>query len=133
MKIQEQLCQELGYKRGYVTTIAGSAHIYERDFGRLIEYFQDRNVSFCEEDERGYFTVNVEENQIKVRFYSKKGEELRNFSGTTAEELRNQCALYISNINHAIYLGQELMKAELALQNNINYTQDKKLSLIKNK
>lgn len=129
LKVQEELCQSLNCKKGYVNTIAGSAHVYERNFKDLEERFNNKSVSFCEEDERGYFTVQVEQDEIQVTFYNIVGEELRRFSGKTASSLRNQCTFYISNIDHAFYLGQELQKAEIALQNNLNYIQDKELDL----
>lgn len=129
LKIQDELCQKLNCKKGYVNTIAGSAHVYERNFKDLEDRFKNKYISFCEEDERGYFTVEIDNNKINVTFYSITGVELRKFSGTSAIELRSKCAFYISNIDHAFYLGQELMKAEIALQNNINYIQDKKITL----
>lgn len=131
LKIQDVLCKELGYKRGYVNTIAGSAHVYERNFKNLEEEVQNQPVSFCEEDQRGYFTVTVEDNKIKVTFYNKKGEELRIFSGQTATELRDKCTFYISNMDHAFYLGQELQKAEIALKEELAYTQDQPISFQK--
>lgn len=88
-----------------------------------------KSISFCEEDERGYFTVTIEKQEIQVTFYSIAGKELRRFTGKSALELRNQCTFYISNIDHAFYLGQELMKAELALKNQLAYVQDAQLDL----
>ena len=129
LKIQEELCQRLGYQKGYVNTIAGSAHVYGRNFDDLEKKFNEKEVSFCDEDERGYFTVTIENNLIQVTFYSITGQELRRFTGTSATELRNKCTLYISNIDHAFYLGQELMKAELALKNQLFYVQDQSLDL----
>ena len=129
LKIQEELCRELGYQKGYVNTIAGSAHIYERNFADLEKRLNEKSISFCEEDERGYFTVTIENQEIQVTFYSIAGKELRRFTGKSALELRNQCTFYISNIDHAFYLGQELMKAELALKNQLAYVQDAQLDL----
>ncbi len=129
LKIQEALCNELGFKKGYVNTVAGSAHVYERNFKDLQEQFQGHQISFCDEDERGYFIIETNNQVIEVTFYDKKGTELRHFIGTSAEELRTQCSLYVSNIDHAVYLGQELMKAEIALQNQLSYTQDKELGI----
>lgn len=131
LKIQEELCKELNCKKGYVNTIAGSAHVYSRNFNDLEKRYKNKLVSFCEEDERGYFTVSIENAQIKVAFYTKTGEEIYNFYGTTAKELRDKCTFCISNIDHAFYLGQELMKAEIALQNNLTYIQDQKIIIKK--
>ena len=32
LKIQEELCKRLNVENGYVNTIAGSSHVYERNF-----------------------------------------------------------------------------------------------------
>ena len=55
-------------------------------------------------------------------------------SGKTAIEIVNTLIKnnYISTNQHAADMGIELCKAELALKNNLNYTQDKNL-LIKPK
>ena len=54
LKIQDVLCKALGLDKGYVNTVTGSAHVYERNFLDITPYV-DGHVSFCEEDERGYF------------------------------------------------------------------------------
>jgi len=127
LKIQEELCERLKVSKGYVNTIAGSAHIYSRDFNLLKSF--DKNISFCEEDERGYFYIEVKEKDIQVSFYTKEGILERQFKGNNANKLRSECCFLISNIDHAFYLGQELTKAEMALENNLPYIQDQKLSL----
>jgi len=136
LKIQEELCKKINCKKGYVNTIAGSAHVYSRNFKDLEEKYKNRSISFCEEDERGYFTVSIENNQIKTTFYNIRGDEVISYYGKSASELRAKCTFYISNLDHAFYLGQELMKAELALKNNLSYIQDQGLNIkqkVKNK
>lgn len=130
LRVQEELCKRLNLQKGYINTIAGSAHIYSRDFNEL-ENYANKNISFCEEDERGYFYIEVKDGFIEVSFYSKEGVLLRRFQGKNATELRRKCCFLISNIDHAFYLGQELTKAEIALSNQMPYIQDRKLSLTK--
>ena len=117
-------------KRGYVNTIAGSAHVYERNFGDITPYV-DGHVSFCEEDERGYFFIENQEDKINVSFFSKEGVLEREYQGLTATSLRDKCCFHISNLDHAFYLGQELTKAEIALENDLPYVQDQKLLIKK--
>ncbi len=130
LKIQDELCSRLSLKKGYVNTIAGSAHVYERNFNDL-KSFTDANILFCEEDERGYFFIETDLDGIHVSFYNKEGVEQRNFTSTTASSLRDAICFYTSNKEHAFYLGQELTKAEIAYQSGIPYTQDKNLILKK--
>lgn len=129
LKVQEELCKRLNLEKGYLITTAGSAHIYSRDFNNLSKLI-NKNVSFCEEDPRGYFVVETKEHQIIVSFYRHDGILQRKFLGQSAEELRNKCCFLISNMDHAFYLGQELMKAEIALKNNIPYIQDRELPIL---
>lgn len=126
LKIQDELCKRLNLDKGYVNTIAGSAHVYERNFGEMANYVKG-DISFCEEDERGYFYIENNEDSIDVSFYSKEGVLQRNYQGKDATSLRDKCCFHISNLDHAFYLGQELAKAEIALEEEIPYIQDKKL------
>lgn len=130
LKIQDELCKRLQLEKGYVNTIAGSAHVYERNFGDLKSYIEG-NISFCEEDERGYFFIENKDNSIDVSFYNKEGVLQRNYQGQSATELRDKCCFHVSNMDHAFYLGQELTKAEIALEEELPYVQDKKLVLRK--
>lgn len=130
LKIQDELCKSLNLEKGYVNTVAGSAHVYQRNFGDIQTYV-DGNVSFCEEDERGYFFIENKDECINVSFYNRDGVLEREYQGMTATSLRDKCCFHISNFDHAFYLGQELTKAEIALENDFPYVQDKKLVLKK--
>lgn len=128
LKIQDELCKRLELEKGYVNIIAGSSHVYERNFGDL-SAFTESNILFCEEDERGFFFIETDDNGIHVSLYNKEGIQQREFHGTSASDLRDVCCFHTSNIEHAFYLGQEIMKAEIAYKNGIPYTQDKTLVL----
>ncbi len=130
LKIQDELCQRLNLEKGYVNTIACSAHVYERNFEDL-KAFTESNILFCEEDERGYFFVETSEDGIQVTLYNREGVEQKEFQGTSANTLRDAICFHTSNIEHAFYLGQEIAKAEIAYKNNLPYIQDKELILKK--
>jgi len=132
LKIQDELCNRLGLKKGYVNTIAGSSHVYERNFQDLQNFLSD-SILFCEEDERGYFFVETDVDGIHVSFYNREGVEEREFQGVSASSLRDACCFHTSNMEHAFYLGQEIQKAEIAYQNGLSYTQDKDLVFVKDK
>lgn len=130
LKIQEYLCDALHYQKGYVNTITGSAHIYERNFEEVNDFLGKHKVSFCEEEERGYFVIEVGE-EIVVQLYSKAGVFLKEYRGKSASALRSLCSFHVSNMDHAMYLGEELAKAEMALKWNLPYVQDQDLTLPK--
>lgn len=130
LKIQDVLCKALGLDKGYVNTVTGSAHVYERNFLDITPYV-DGHVSFCEEDERGYFFIENNNGNIDVSFFNREGVLERSYQGKTAASLRDRCCFHISNLDHAFYLGQELTKAEIALENGLPYVQDRPLVLQK--
>lgn len=130
LRIQDELCRRLNVDKGYVNTIAGSAHVYERNFEDL-KPFVEGNILFCEEDERGSFYIETTEEGIHVTLYNKEGMEQKEFFGPSVSSLRDIVCFHTSNKEHAFYLGGELTKAEIAYQNGLPYVQDKTLILKK--
>jgi thymidylate synthase len=66
-------------------------------------------------DQRGSFVIGLEPPEIVVRHYSPAGEHVQSFRGATARELGVALGPYLGELSHALYLGQELQKAELAV------------------
>ncbi len=133
-KLQAELARRIGNQcmLGDLVIISQSAHIYADswDAARAItreharEYLKNPRLV---RDPRGSFTIRVEGFQIRVDHYSPEGNLLATFTGTNARSLQRELAFYISRVDHAIYLGAELAKAELALKNGWTYTQDAEL------
>ncbi len=93
-------------------------------------------------DPKGYFLIAVDKKEKLIRVgyckFTKLGNNPVNdmvaeIAGKTAIEIINTLIRenYISSLQHAGDMGIELYKAELALKNDLNYTQDKDLSLKK--
>tara|TARA_Y100001970_G_C14225849_1_gene855619 strand:- start:68 stop:460 length:393 start_codon:yes stop_codon:yes gene_type:complete len=93
-------------------------------------------------DPKGYFLIAVDKKEKLIRVgyckFTKLGNNPINdmvaeIVGKTAIEIINTLIRenYISSLQHAGDMGIELYKAELALKNNLNYIQDKDLSLQK--
>ena len=91
-------------------------------------------------DPKGYFLIKIDREKKIIRvgycIFSKLGENpihdmIAEITGTTAIEIVNTLIDkgYISSLQHSADMGIELNKAEIALQNNINYIQDKDLEL----
>lgn len=80
-------------------------------------------------DRMGIFNIRVnrDDNIIEVYYIGKKGKIL--IKGKDAESIRYKILELglISTLSHALYLGTELMKAEIALKLNKNYVQDEPL------
>lgn len=117
---------------GDLVIVSQSAHIYADswDAARTItteharEYLKNPRLV---RDPRGSFNIRVEGFQIRVDHYAPEGNLLATFTGSTARALQRELAFFTSRVDHAIYLGMELAKAELALKNNWAYTQDQDL------
>ncbi|HMB73067.1 MAG TPA: DUF4346 domain-containing protein [Gammaproteobacteria bacterium] len=77
-------------------------------------------------DKAGYFYICVQDRKLLLEQYSNRNELLRVIEGQTARDLcitliRNG---WVSKLDHAAYLGRELLRAELAMQAGDKYVQD---------
>ncbi|MHA1361744.1 MAG: dihydropteroate synthase-like protein [Candidatus Freyarchaeota archaeon] len=79
-------------------------------------------------DPKGYFKiwVNHEERKIYVRFISSQSDREITLRGVSAEELGKKIVSLnlVSRLDHAVYLGRELSKAETCLLFGKSYAQD---------
>ena len=91
-------------------------------------------------DPKGYFLIKIdkENNLIRVGYCLFKKldnnsihDMIAEINGLTALEIVNTLIdkNYISSLQHAADMGIELNKAELALKYNLNYIQDKDLTI----
>lgn len=107
-----------GAPLGDLAILSHSAHIYAHDWepaGELLAHYYRAADPRLARDARGSFVVALEPPEIVVRHYTPAGEHLQTFRGAAARELALQITPYVGEASHAIYLGQELQKAELAL------------------
>lgn len=134
-KLQAEIAQRVGdCMIGDLVIVSQSAHVYAdsweavRAITRAHEWEYLKNPRLVR-DPRGSFNIRVEGFQIRVDHYSPEGNLLATFTGSTARALQRDLAFFISRVDHAIYLGGELAKAEFALKNNVPYVQDRELRL----
>jgi thymidylate synthase len=132
-KLQAEIAQRVSNCiLGDLVTVSQSAHIYADSWeaARAItreharEYLKNPRLI---RDPRGSFNLRVEGFQIHADHYSPEGNLLATFSGSNARALERDLAFFVSRVDHAIYLGMELAKAELALKNGWAYAQDQDL------
>jgi thymidylate synthase len=119
---------------GDLAILSHSAHIYAHDWeraGELLAHHYRAADPRLLRDARGSFVISLEPPEILVRHYTPAGEHLQSFRNASARELGVTLAPYVGEISHAIYLGQELQKAELAiaLGRPEAYRQDRPLAL----
>jgi tetrahydromethanopterin S-methyltransferase subunit A len=79
-------------------------------------------------DKAGYFVIVplADKGVINVEHYAYDNALLRVIEGTTARAIYNTIidSGWVTELSHAAYLGQELVKAELSLQHGFKYVQD---------
>ncbi|NNJ09979.1 hypothetical protein EKD04_006540 [Chloroflexales bacterium ZM16-3] len=135
--LQALIAERLGdAPLGDLAILSHSAHIYAHDWeraGELLAHHYRAADPRLTRDARGSFVVALEPPEIIVRHYTPAGEHLQTFRGERARDLGLQLTPYVGEASHAIYLGQELQKAELALAlgRPEAYRQDRPLTLDK--
>ena len=133
-KLQKIIASGLGVDMGALVTVSCSAHIYQDNWQDtkdiLAKYHKKVN---CFWDPRGYYIIKLKDGGIAVEHYSTESQLLRKFGGKSAREVND----FINGTQHPIdsyhssYLGEELMKAEVALKLGIEYNQDMPLNFSK--
>lgn len=133
--ILEQV-NRLDLKMGPLITISQSAHIYSDcwDYADQIinQEYRRLQQQRAYQDPSGSFLISINRSQIQIEHLTPgSGEVVNCFSGLSAQGLYRQLAAACPalEVEHALYLGTELQKAELALGQGHRYQQDQPLRL----
>lgn len=123
-------------KMGPLITISQSAHIYDDCFENADKLIQHQYSKILQQkdyaDPSGNFMVSIQDNTILVEHTTPgSGEVVNCYSGKSASLLSRQIAADCPGlqVEHAMYLGTELQKAEvvLSMSQGLVYEQDKPL------
>ena len=123
-------------KMGPLITISQSAHIYDDCFENADKLIQHQYPKIFKQkdyiDPSGNFMINVQDGMILVEHTTPgSGEVVNCYSGKSASQVYGQIAADCPGlqVEHAMYLGAELQKAEVALSisQGLIYEQDKPL------
>ncbi len=129
--IVDEIAKEQPIEMGTLTTISGSAHIYEKNWSSAKEIIEKYRPSYAIYfDSKGNFRIELSDSKIKVTHTDSVGNPLAIYEDDTAMKLMRKLAhkKIISEIDHALDLGAELQKAEIALNyKEFRYIQDKPL------
>ena len=125
-------------KLGDLIILSQSAHIY-KDCWETSEITVRKYLTgkytwhLADLDPRGNFIISIDfgTGEIVVEHASPTNEKIGEYRGKSAAELRDILTKEktISLIPHALDMGMELMKAEVALKTGIHYNQDQPLNL----
>ena len=127
--------QEIDLKLGNLIILSQSAHIYDDSWERcqkIVDMYLPRYAGLLSEfDPRGNLIISTEEDEIVVEHTSPTRETLGIYRAKSAEQIRDILVKenIISLVPHALDIGLELMKAEMAIKMNLHYVQDNKLEI----
>jgi thymidylate synthase len=124
MAIQKWVSKRINIPTGPIIVISHSISLDPRELDRAMLIIGKRPFKVLL-DPMGYFRVTLDEGQIIVE-HRFEDVTLREYRGKTAVSLQHQIArdVALSDINHAIYLGRQLAKAEMALKDGREFVQD---------
>ncbi len=141
--IRDEIAKRSEYdlKIGPLITLSQSAHIYDDTWDNADKLIKSQYAKICQQrdyaDPSGNFAISVKEGEIIVEHTTPgSGEVVNCYSGKSASQLSRQIAADCPTlqVEHALYLGTELQKAEIAvgMKNDRLYEQDKPLKKFDN-
>ena len=124
MAIQKWVSNRVKIPTGPITVISHSISIDPKELDRALTVVGKRKWKM-HLDPMGYFRVTIDGDEILVE-HRAEDVTLKEYRGRTAVSLQHQIArdVAVSNINHAMYLGRQLAKAEMALKEGREFVQD---------
>lgn len=140
-RLLEYIAAQTGKKPGKVVMESQSAHIYKRDWETVKAIVNEQilenpaRMFFDPErdgDPRGIVNISVVDGKIKIKLQDMiTGAQLFEQEGKTARELMYQLKHHqlISRIDHGVFIGGELAKAELCIKLGIPYKYDNPIVL----
>ncbi len=124
MAVQEFLAASLGWPRGPITVVSHSISIDRREVDRALAMLSGRTWRL-REDPCGYFRLSLDGTDILVEH--RTGDiTLKEYRGRTALHLQQQLVRdqALSDLNHALYLGRQLARAEHCLRTGQDFVQE---------
>jgi thymidylate synthase len=124
MAIQEWVAARAGMKPGALVVVSHSLGLDPRELDRALMIIGKRPFK-VRLDPMGYFRITLDGKDILVE-HRFEDVTLKEYRGRKAERLQHEIArdVALSDINHAIYLGRQLARAEAALKEGREFVQD---------
>ena len=129
---QIKLADSLQWDYGSLTINCATAIVSRRNWIKVDTILKENPPRLEKSgDSRGNFIIVLKGGSIEVTHQSPQGATLDRFYGKTANELYRKIVVEarISEISHALDIGCELQKAEIALSHGLRYIQDSDLQL----
>jgi thymidylate synthase len=124
MAIQGWVAARAGLPPGALVVLSHSLGLDPKELDRVLLIIGKRPFK-VRMDPMGYFRITLDGKEILVE-HRFEDVTLQEYRGKKAERLQHEIArdLALSDINHAIYLGRQLARAEAALQEGREFVQE---------
>ena len=124
MAVQQWVAEGAGLPPGPLIVVSHSLGLDPREIDRALMVMGTRPFK-VHMDPMGYFRVTLDGDEILVE-HRFEDVTLKEYRGKKAERLQHEIArdAAVSDLNHAIYLGRQLAKAETALKEGKAFVQD---------
>ena len=117
VKVQEIVAREAALEVGPLTVMSHSISVDPSNYDLARRVSNAKGFSLAM-DPNGQFMIGVEDGQIVARHLNDEGDLLHEYRSKKAEriqhEINRDCA--ISDVNHAMYIGRQLARAEACLR-----------------
>jgi len=128
VNILHYVAERAGIDPGPLTVISLSISIDVKEMARAAMIVKKSRHFQINIDPNGYFLISLDRDrqEIVVQHMSPDHFLITEYRGKKAEYLQHQLArdMAVSDINHAIYLGRQLAKAEIALKEGKEFVQE---------
>lgn len=131
-ELLKEVAQKANLQAGSLAILSQCAHVYAHDYEKALNVVKKQSkYEEWNPDPQGNLVVSLREEEIYIHHVAQSGKLLGEFHGKTAIEIYRYIANQdiISVISHALDIGCELQKAEIALKLGVKYVQDKPLEL----
>ena len=134
--LQQYICTKAEVPQGALTIVSQSAHIYEQDFDeakKTAMCFRETISEITAEkmDKRGACIVRIDGDTIILELKSPFGDVLQTFESKTANEMVKTLGHLdlLQQSGHALDIGVQLARAEIAIKKGIPFIQDKDIEV----
>jgi thymidylate synthase len=124
MAIQGWVAERVGLPAGAIVVVSHSLGLDPKELDRALLIIGKRPFK-VQMDPMGYFRVTLDGKEILVE-HRFEDVTLKEYRGRKAVRLQHEIArdLALSDVNHAMYLGRQLARAEAALREGREFVQD---------
>jgi thymidylate synthase len=124
MAIQRWVADRAGLSPGALVVLSHSLGLDPKELDRALTVIGTRPFK-VRQDPMGYFRITLDGPEILVE-HRFQDVTLKEYRGKKAERLQHEIArdVALSDLNHAMYLGRQLARAEAALKEGRTFEQD---------